>query len=160
MREHHKELHDAGVTLAVNFAKAGENSEGAKPALRREGHPIVATINKASEKETAQKRDDLLITIDGHKWKDITDEDAMKAEIDAVLCRVKIHREGNTEDGKVLEDANGRPKMRYVDPDFRIVGYKENVERYHRKAPPSKALLEFKEQNSQLFLFMDGNGHG
>lgn len=159
MKEHHPELVEAGVTLACNYATAGKNAKGDKPALKVQGHPVIATIRKASEKDTAQDSADITITIDAARWKDLT-EAQTKAEIDAVLCRVAPRREGNTEDGEFLKDANDRVKLRYNIPDLHISGFTSNCERYGREAPPAKSLLKFKEDNNQLLMFLDGNGHG
>ncbi len=156
MKEHHEELADAGVTIAVNWAAAGENAVGAKPALKFKGHPVLATIKKASEKETAQDMADLTITIDKHRWKDITDDEEMQAAIDACLCSVSLRREGNTEDGAVQQDANDRPKLKLMHPDLLIMGYKANVERFRRKAPPTKQLLKFEADNKQLLMSFAG----
>lgn len=157
MREHHKDLAEAGVTLCCVYASAGENAEGAKEALHVSGHPVVCKIKKANETDTANELADLTITIDMHRWKSL-EEDRMQAEIDAVLCRVSPRREGNTDDGDFLVDANDRPKLRYNRDDIHIVGFKANVERFHKASPPTKALIKFAEENKQLLLFAKNGG--
>jgi hypothetical protein len=133
MRDYHRDLADAGVTVEVLTVHAGTS-----PALKHHGYPALAVIKPMSQKDRAAGSADARILIDAEKW-DGLDDPRRLALLDHELTHLELVRD---EEGAVREDDCGRPKLRTRPHDFELGGFEEVVGRHKASAPESRSFYD------------------
>lgn len=154
MKEYHKELTDAGVTVGCTFARAGKNKHGHKPAVMVHGFPKDAKVNKTDQKARLNGAKDAQIIFDATVWDGLSDPQR-RALIDHELTHLVLKREGNTEDGPIVMDDAQRPKLAMRLHDTEIGVFKEVIERHGKDAPDWRQVNHVREQYAQLTLWGD-----
>lgn len=147
----HKDLKSAGVKFLVLMAT--EHSPDLA-AVKLAGFPVVATI-KALDHKTRVMLDckaDAMIIIDDEKFTPMTLK-SKRAVIDHVLTQLTPQTD---KDGNVKLDDRDRPKLKRLQPDIRIAGFAEVIERNEHQAPEAIQMLEALARipaRQQLFPF-------
>jgi hypothetical protein len=140
LREHHKLLHDAAVTVLCMFADAGEDEEGRPvPAVKLHGVPCAATVRKTSARDRACGMADAVITIDKRIWYTIGDP-ARLALLDHELEHLAVDFD---EDGSLRLDTSERPVVKIRLHDWELHGFENVVERHGLAAIESLSLRDF-----------------
>lgn len=131
IKEHHPDLHAAGVSVDLIFAHAAENGAGEKigTALKSHGYVAAAVASKVALIHRVMGRGDVQILIDGDKWPDLH-EDQQAALLDHELQHFVVAKDA---EGGVILDTHGRPKIKMRLHDFEF-GWFTEVAKRHREA--------------------------
>lgn len=152
MSKWHKELHNAGVTVACEFAIAGRNSKGVKPAIMVRGHAQVAKIKRNNIHARLEGASDALLTIDMEAFggMNAAKQDAL---IDNMLACLLVKREGNAPDGEVEIDTDDRPKLKVKHYDSVIEIHSDVLARHGDSMPNAPTIRKLVDDCRQLSLF-------
>lgn len=124
MKQHHTELHKAGVLVGILLANAAD--EGT-PAIKHAGYPATAKIKIVPLKDRLTKNFDAELLIDEKEWDSLSDE-SKTALIDHELCHLSVVLGKNR---KAKRDDIGRPKLKLVPGDWNVGDGFEAVVRRH-----------------------------
>lgn len=140
LREHHKSLQDAAVTVLCMFADAGEDEEGRPvPAVKLHGVPCAATVRKTSARDRACGMADAVITIDKRIWYACEDP-ARRALLDHELEHLVVEFD---EEGVLRLDTSDRPVVKLRLHDWELHGFENVVERHGLAAIETLSLRDF-----------------
>lgn len=142
MDTHYRELREAGVTVCYLFAS---NPEAIGGCLKHQGYFAAATIKVNSLKCRVEGKKDLTVTIDREWW-----EQHDKAECLALLDHELHHALlGYDDDGKVIVDDIGRPKIKLKLHDWQHGGFYEVVKRHGLAAEEAKGIMNVQKEFAQ-----------
>lgn len=145
LARYYRELLEADVTIRFLFAS---NPDAIGGCLRHHGYPAAAIVKVNSLKDRVEGKTDCTITID-KEWWDGHDELECAALIDHELMHILL---GHDDDGKVILDDVGRPKIKLRPHDFEIGGFNEIAKRHGPHAEEVKAVLSTTAQWEQMHL--------
>ena len=134
MGKYYRDLADADVTIRYLFAS---NPDAIGGALKHNGYPAAATVKVNSLKDRVEGKTDCAITID-KKWWDAHDQRACAALIDHELYHILIAYD---DEGELITDDAGRPKVKLRPHDFQIGGFHVIAERHGPHAEEVVAIL-------------------
>lgn len=148
--ETHKPVVEAKVAIEFLFAfgERNDKDELTSDAISKGGYRIFGLCRKTSEKERVAGRADVEITID-HDWWDKADEAQQKALLDHELHHIEVVID---EDGKVIRDGAGRPKIRLRKHDVEVGWFKIIAERntsFSLEVTQARAIFD---QHGQAFF--------
>lgn len=146
LKEHHKELHEAKVNIEILFV---EGEEGA-PSVKEGGYDTFGRVKFYGEDDRKRGCPDALLIIDHSIWKDADGERA--AMIDHLLQRIEVRKD---DDGEIIRDSVGRPKLNKRKFDMRLNGFSEVVERNGSFAPEYQAAREIKDKYGNLLMWAE-----
>lgn len=149
MKKHHKKLHEAGVTIDAVFACAETDEDGNPKGnpVKLAGYVCAATIQRANLKQRALGHADAIITIDGDQWNDFSNE-----EREALIDHELTHMVPQWEDGKLVTDDLGRPKLKTRLHDWQLGGFAEVVERHGQAALECQMIRRVEQKHGQLLF--------
>lgn len=142
----HRDLENAGVTVASLFAEADE--EG-KPALKHHGYAAAAVIKIVPLDQRVAGQADALLKIDRHVW-DGLDTKERVALLDHEIFHIQLVLD---DQGKPKRDDAGRPKLKMRPHDFELGGFYEIIERHGGKAIELQEYAKVHKQLVQQELF-------
>lgn len=153
IKEHHPDLHAAGVTVDLIFAFAGENDAGEKigPALKLHGYACSGVASKVPLLQRVMGRADVQILLDGDGWEDLH-PDQQAALIDHEASHFIVAKDA---EGGVIHDTHGRPKIKMKLHDFQI-GIFTAVAARHKEASLEVISVAqmYKQAGQTLFPFL------
>jgi hypothetical protein len=138
MRAHRKDLHDAGLRLAVLMASAprDQNDEPKGPAIKVRGHAAHATIKITSLKDRVAGMADAVLILDEDEW-DTFAEPRRHAIIDHELTHLHLVLLGP---GVPDTDDCGRPRLKMRRHDWEVGGFTEVCERHKGEAVEAQTV--------------------
>lgn len=142
MSDDFPELAEVGVTVLLQFA---DNEE--PPALKLHGYPCFAIVRVVNLKDRAAGLADCRIAIDAGAWEEHDDDDWRKALLSHEMEHVELVRDAQ---GKVKEDALGRPKLKLRPHDFNVGGFDRTIEKYGRQAIEATQYIDLHNRMTQL----------
>jgi hypothetical protein len=113
------------VRLCILMAYNDDDTEKS-PALRFHGEPADAAVSVINLKQRADERADAEILIDRAKWENLT-EGQRRALLDGMIEYLAISKDEN---GIVITDSVGRPKMKLRQPDYSLRGFRAVARRW------------------------------
>ena len=135
------------------------NEKSGRPALKKYGHPVGATIEVIKPKERAAGGRDIRITIDGLRWSKRGTKER-EGLIFHELMHLKAKFDRKT--GELKIDPYGRPMFGTIPDGIMFTGFKETVDVYGEDAPEYKSFEMVKGMFAQQVLpfVRDGGGGG
>jgi hypothetical protein len=125
MEEYHPELTKAEVKVGLLAQWPGNNGD----PLKLHGYPCAATVKITPYRLRVQGIADAIITLDGPSWEDRPHEEQV-AILDHELYHLETVRD---EDGELVADDAGRPKLKLRLHDWSLGGFAE-ISRRHKNA--------------------------
>lgn len=146
----HKPVLDAKVNIEFLFAfgTRNDNDELVSDAISKGGYRVLGLCRKTNEKERVAGRADVEITIDHDHWEK-ADEAQQKALLDHELNHIEVVTD---EDGQVIRDGAGRPKIRLRKHDVEVGWFKIIAERntsFSLEVTQARAIFD---QHGQAFF--------
>lgn len=125
---YHPDLKESEVTFLVLFAygKTDEEGEVISPAISAHGYPAAGKCKITAHKDRVAGVADFQIILDGDRWNDWT-ERQQESLIDHELMHIEVRRD---EEGGVMSDDGGRPKLKYRPHDAEVGIFLAVVERH------------------------------
>lgn len=150
LKEHHADLHAAGVTVDLIFAYAGENDAGEKigPALKLGGYACAGIASKVPLLGRVMGRADVQVLLDGDKWEELH-EDQQTALIDHEITHFALAKD--SEGGTIL-DTHGRPKIKMKLHDFDFGWFTSIAERYKEASGEVIQAAQLYQQAGQSYF--------
>lgn len=132
MKQYHKPLTDAGVTVTVMLCRGG---------LAWHGYPAAAVVKINSLKDRVEGKADCTVTLndDGEGGWLGRREQERAAVIDHELTHLYLVKDDK---GNVEEDDAGRPKLKMRLHDIQIGGFAEIIERHRESAIEAQQLWD------------------
>lgn len=151
MEQYHLDLTEAGVTIALLFAR---NSEDAPVKLH--GYPCAAVVRKTGLKDRAKGNADAEIVIDEMHWNSLND-----AERRALIDHELYHLEVVLDENNAIElDDLGRPKLRLKLHDTQIGIFRTIITRHGRHALDAQIASQFIADYTPMVAKAYGVGSG
>lgn len=154
---HHKPLVDAGVTLQVLLVHKYDANDELVPAMLVRGHVALAKTSITSHQDRARGIADAKLTIDAEYGWSRLPEAGREALVDGELTGIQLITEDEVESEvtvtRVKLDDCGRPKLKLIPPDIRIVGRAAMLERYGEASMETKQIRHFQQSTGQYALF-------
>lgn len=150
MFEHHKDLHNAGVTVEVLFASKLNKDEEPEPPMMVRGHQALAKISITSDDDRLLGIADAKLVIDAVYGWDRQTEARRQAIIDHELTHLELVRD---KDDQIKVDDHGRPKLKIRHHDWELTGFAEVCERHGEAAIEAREMTRWAEQWGQFALF-------
>lgn len=144
MRKHYQDLIEANVNIKYLFHV---NAEGVP--LKHKGWPAAATVQVNNLKKRRAGAAHVVITIDQFWWTQ-HDQAQCRAVLDHELYHVTVAID---DDGTVITEDDGSPKVRLRPHDFEIGGFHDIVERHRLAASEALAVAECSRKWVQFGLF-------
>lgn len=128
MKRHEPELHQAGVTFQILFARNSDHG----PSVKLHGYPCAATIKINSYKDRVKGMPDCTITIDEREW---LDANARRREsllyhefhhLELVYTRPTKKRPGKS----IKKDDAGRPRLKMRLHDHQVGIFTEVIDQF------------------------------
>ena len=150
IKEHHTDLHAAGVSIDLIFAYAGENDAGEKigPALKLGGYACLGIASKVPLLQRVMGRSDAQILLDGDKWPDLH-EDQRAALLDHELTHFAVAKDA---EGGTILDTHGRPKIKLRLHDFQFGFFTAIAERHKEASLEVMAVTQLYQQAAQSYF--------
>lgn len=144
MERFHKPLADIPITVTLMVVE-DVDKEGArtgKPALKLHGAPSAAIVKINSLKDRVEGKSDATIFLDGEHW-----GQASEAEKVAILDHELYHLiEQRDEDGNLIADDAGRPKLKMRPHDFQVGWFHAIAERHGPHAVETQQMQELAKE--------------
>jgi hypothetical protein len=143
MEAHHPELRMMGkdgpeyVRLCIFFAY--DDDKPGESAVKCHGYPAAAVVSLIPAKARLDKRADAEIVIDRRNWEGLT-ETRQRALLDHEITHIEIQTDEN---GIVVSDYVGRPKLKLKLHDFDFGGFRSIARRYGEDAPEVQLARQF-----------------
>lgn len=137
--KYHSELNEFEVTIGVLQVDRRKGDDGEwidGPLLSLHGYEAVATIRITSHLERLMDVPDAILTVNGERWRDLTDEQR-DALIDHELEHLEIVRDG---ENTPLYDDNNRVRLRCRKHDWQMGGFHSVVRRHGTHAIEAEAV--------------------
>ena len=127
MREYHPGLDGAGARVLAVMIQPELDKDGVRlrPAMRKDGHPIIAKIRVATPVERLLIGCDAVVLIDAWAWEQLDDPKRL-ALLDHELCHI-IPR---TKNDVIERHSDKRPVLQTVPHDWHITGFAAVIERH------------------------------
>lgn len=148
IKDYHKELDAAGVTIHAVFARNFDGDGEPIAAVKAHGVAAAAKIQITSLVDRVRGIKDAKLTIDGHYW-DRASESRRLALLDHELEHLTVQ----TDDAGVKFDDAGRPKLRMRHHDWELTGFASVVERHGEASVEAQQFSYFQDEFGQLCLF-------
>lgn len=126
--ETYKPVLEAKVNIEVMFAFGERHPETdalVSDAITHHGFRALGKCRKTSLEERAAGRGDAVITLDADWWEE-ADESKQRALLDHELHHIDVCTD---EDGKVIKDSCGRPRLKMRKHDVEVGWFKITAER-------------------------------
>lgn len=150
MAEHHKHLHELGVTIETLFARKYNKDEEPEAAIVIRGQVCGAKISISSLQDRVRGIADAKLIIDAeYGWERLAPS-RREAMIDHELCHLQLAVD---KDGNPKVDDHGRPKLKVRHHTFEISGFPEVMERHGEAAIEVHMIKVFAEEWGQYCLF-------
>lgn len=154
LKECYPDLVELELTYGILMAQAekDEHGEPKGAALKHHGVPALATIKINGYGDRVEGKPDVTIKLDEDHWHGITD-----AQKRALLDHEFAHLVPRTdEEGNVLADDCGRPKLRMRPHDYELTGFHAVIDRHgeHAAEVIEVRALAVSEGGQRLFAFM------
>lgn len=147
------------LQIGVLFATSDKDG---KPALAKGGYPCAGVIRIVSEEDRAAGGPDVIISLDGDRWDDWTDEERYSLIHHELhhLVPAKLRPRMDDSGGWFCEPDNlNRPKIRLRRHDFEIGGFNLIVEQHGAAALEWQAVERVHGAfNQQVFSFVTSKG--
>lgn len=117
--------------------------------LKNKGYPVPAKCKIHSLADRVAGSPDCTVIIDAAWWEG-NDNLKCKAALDGILCELMT---ATDDDGKIITDDCGRPKLRKRPADYFITGYLDVAKRHGKNAVEVVAVAEATKKFHQLGLF-------
>lgn len=150
MAEHHKHLHEMGVTIETLFASKYNADDEPEAAIVVRGQVCGAKISITSLQDRVRGIADAKLVIDGeYGWKRLTPE-TRAALIYRELCHLTF---ATDKDGNPKVDDHGRPKLKYRHSDYALDGFGSCMEIFGEASIEAKQIRLFQKVSGQFCLF-------
>lgn len=150
MAEHHKHLHELGVTIETLFARRYNKDDEPEPAIVIRGQVCGAKISITSLQDRVRGIADAKLIIDAeYGWNRLA-QTARIAMIDRELCHLTL---ATDKEGNPKVDDRGRPKLKYQHFDYEISGFTSCLENHGEASIEARQIRLFQELNGQYCLF-------
>jgi len=139
MRHYHKDLADAGVTVALLIASGPRDSHGELmgPAVSHGGYAAKAVVKITNLKDRAAGLEDVVLILDGDHIDEWTDREA-----DAIYDHELAHPVLVLKKGKLVRDDLNRPKLRMRKHDGQFGWFFDVAERHKEHSTEAQQLKE------------------
>jgi hypothetical protein len=143
MKQYHSALEAAEVTIHAVFAFKSDKAGEPLPAIKKDGHVVVAKIQITPLSDRARGVADAKLTIDRHEWDHIS-ESRKVALLDHEITHLKL------KDGEL--DDLGRPKLKARHHDWHLTGFTSVAERHGEAAVEVREMIRWQEDYGQFAL--------
>jgi hypothetical protein len=149
LMQYHGDLAEHGVTIGILVATSDDEGE---PAVKKDGYPCAALIEKTSYKNRCLGIADAVITIEADIWKTFTEAEKV-AVLDHELTHLELVYD---KDGVLKTDDANRPKLKMRLHDFQIGGFVVIAERHGAASIESQEFrATYHTYYQQLFKWSD-----
>lgn len=140
-KQFHPELADVPVTFAVVMATCAKDEQGDPKgaALRYAGHPAAMVVKINSYADRVEGKPDMTIKLDSD-WVKEHSEAEVRALLDDAFMSVMLVCD---DDGNVLADDAGRPRLRKRQTDYLLHGYNAVAQRHGEDSAEAQSLKKF-----------------
>lgn len=152
MHEHHRGLHDAGVTVDCVMAESAGKYGVPRPAIKRNGYPCAAVIRISSLEDRARGVPDVRLTIDGNEWLKLPPLQR-RSLVDHELQHIDVNptKASKKRPSKTTDDL-GRPRLKLRPHDWELMGFRDVVARNGENALEAIAIHRFAADYKELQL--------
>lgn len=155
--ETYKPVLDAKVNIEFLFARGERDPETdaiVSDAITLRGFRALGTCRKTNSEERAAGRGDAVVMLDADWWEE-ADEAAQRALLDHELFHIDVCQD---EDGIVIKDKGGRPRLRMRKHDVQVGWFKLVAERngvHSLECKQAKSVMDTSGQAYWPGLFED-----
>jgi hypothetical protein len=155
--ETYKPVLDAKVNIEFLFAHGERDPETdaiVSDAITLRGFRALGTCRKTNSEERAAGRGDAVVMLDADWWEE-ADEAAQRALLDHQLFHIDVCHD---EDGIVIKDKGGRPRLRMRKHDVELGFFKLVAERngvHSQECKLAKIIMDHSGQAYWPYMFED-----
>lgn len=123
---HHDDLAAAGVRVGVVMVDPARSETGEPTGPALGSHHTWADVRLVGRRQRVYTPLDMLIDVDAVRWHELDDPKRV-ALLDHELTHVEVAR---GDEGQVIMDVDGRPKLRMIEDDYLLSGFYAVAERH------------------------------